>query len=261
MIHHFHGTPVWGDRGSVHKIAVRGAGAFVSMFRPDQLWASLEHAEEVGLDNGAFSYWKNGQKPDWQKFYAALDDVYDHPKLKFFVIPDVVEGGEEDNDFLIRRLPRAFRNKAAPVWHLHESLDRLWALCKEWPRVCLGSSGGFAVIRTKAWHDRMHQAFHTIARAGGCTLVHGLRMLDGRVLGNYPLATADSTNLACNVPKFNVKYPEITRQILEADYCRGLTGTEKKVLVLRGRCAILKQAIETVKPPTISEWLENKEAP
>jgi len=261
MIHHFHGTPVWGDRGSVHKIAVRGAGAFVSMFRPDQLLASLEHAMEVGIDNGAFSYWKNGKKPDWLKFYAALDDVYDNPKLKFFVIPDVVEGGEYDNDFLIRRLPRVFRDKAAPVWHLHEGLDRLGNLCKDWPRVCLGSSGEFSVIRTNAWHARMHQAFNVIAKLNQGNLIHGLRMLDGRVLGQYPLNTADSTNLACNVPKFNVKYPELTRQILEADYCRGLTETEKKVLVLRGRCAILKQAIEAVKPPTINEWLRNNKAP
>lgn len=71
-------------------------------------------------------------------------------------------------------------------------------------------------------------------------MIHGLRMLDGRVLGNYPLTTADSTNLACNVPKFKVKYPELTRQILEADYCRGLSEREKKALVLRNRCAVLK---------------------
>lgn len=258
MIHHFHGTPVWGDRGSVHKIAVSGAGAFVSMYRPDQLSVSLEYAEEVGLDNGAFSYWKNGEKPDWQKFYAGLDDIYDHPKLKFFVIPDVVDGGEADNDFLIYRLPRAFRDKAAPVWHLHESLGRLAALCRDWPRICLGSSREFAVIRTAAWHERMHQAFRVIAEAGQGTLTHGLRMLDGRVLGNYPLNTADSTNLACNVPKFNVKYPELTRQILSADYCRGLTEAEKKALVLRGRCAILKRAIESVRPPTLEQWLKTK---
>lgn len=257
MIHHFHGTPVWGDKGSVHRIAVSGAGACVSHYRPDQLRASLEYASEVMLDNGAFSYWKNGQNPEWMRFYEALDEVYDHPRLKFFVIPDVVEGGEEDNDFLIRRIPGAFRDKAAPVWHLHESLERLARLCDNWERVCLGSSGEYAVIRTEAWHRRMNEAFDTIY-ATRAVAVHGLRMLDGRVLGRYPLTTADSTNLACNVPKFKVKYPELTRQILEADYCEGLSEEEKKSLVLRNRCAVLKAAIEKVKPPDINKW---KEAP
>lgn len=31
--------------------------------------------------------------------------------------------------------------------------------------------------------------------------IHGLRMLDVRVLGMYPFASADSTNVAVNVPK------------------------------------------------------------
>ena len=39
--HHFHGTPVWGSAGDVHRIAVSGAGAFVSYVRPDQILASL----------------------------------------------------------------------------------------------------------------------------------------------------------------------------------------------------------------------------
>lgn len=261
MIHHFHGTPIWGDKGSVHRIAVSGAGAFVSMYRPDQLEVSLSFAEEVALDNGAFSYWKNGQMPDWYTFYENLDSVYDRPNLKFFVIPDVVEGGESDNDLLIRRLPKAFRSKATPVWHLHESIDRLVELCNEWPRVCFGSSGQYAVIRTAAWHQRMEQAFAAIYRTNDFkTKIHGLRMLDGRVLGNYPLHTADSTNLACNVPKFKVKYPELTRRIEEADYCVGLTDIERKAVILRNRCAVLKGAIEKVKPPSIDDWLNKKPA-
>ncbi|EPS8079301.1 hypothetical protein ACVHV4_004653, partial [Salmonella enterica subsp. enterica serovar Braenderup] len=116
----------------------------------------------------------------------------------------------------------------------------------------------FATIRTARWHARMTEAFLAIANAGLQPDIHGLRMLDGRVLGNYPLTTADSTNLACNVPKFKVKYPELTRQILEADYCRGLIEKEKKALVLRNRCAVLKGAIEAVKPPTMEEWLTKK---
>lgn len=252
---HYHGTPVWGDAGNVHRIAVNGAGAFVSYARADQLAASLMFANSVAIDNGAFSAWKRGLVIDWQQFYQWLIPHYHHPKLSFFVIPDVVEGGEADNDALILTMPRLFRNKAVPVWHLHESLNRLVELCRSWPRVCFGSSGQYATIRTQLWHRRMTEAFETIyCKHNFTTQVHGLRMLDGRVLGNYPLATADSTNLACNVPKFEVKYPELTKTIREADYAKNLSEVELKAVILKSRCAILKNSIEAVSPPSIADW-------
>lgn len=253
---HYHGTPIWGDTGTTHRIAASGAGAFVSYVRPDQLAASMKYATAVAIDNGAFSAWKRGLVIDWGKFYQWLIPHYYHQKLSFFVIPDVVEGGEADNDALIAKLPPCFRDKASPVWHLHESLDRLVELCREWPRVCFGSSGQYAVIRTELWHRRMQEAFEVIyCKHSFKTLIHGLRMLDGRVLGNYPLATADSTNLACNVPKFNSKYPDLTLAIQEADYARHLSEKELKATILNGRCAILKNSIEAVRPPSISVWI------
>ncbi|EAB9928074.1 hypothetical protein D7O28_18465 [Salmonella enterica subsp. enterica] len=259
---HYHGTPVWGDAGNVHRIAVTGAGAFVSYARPDQLAASIKYALSVAIDNGAFSAWKRGLVIDWQQFYQWLIPHYHHPKLSFFVIPDVVEGGEADNDALIAKLPRCFKDKAAPVWHLHESLHRLVELCREWPRVCFGSSGEYATIRIQLWHRRMSEAFETIyCKHSFSTQVHGLRMLDGRVLGNYPLATADSTNLACNVPKFEVKYPELTKAIREADYAKNLSEDELKAVILKRRCAILKNTIEAVSPPSIASWLSKGLAP
>lgn len=256
MIHHFHGTPIWGCAGEVHRIAARGAGAFVSYIRPDQLNASLLYASEVGIDNGAFSAWRRHIPIDWRQFYQWLLSYYHHDKVTFFVIPDVVDGGEADNDRLIKELPPMLRGKAAPVWHLHESIERLVHLCEECPRVCFGSSGEYAVIRTAAWHRRMEQAFEAIyAKRSLKTKIHGLRMLDGRVLGKYPLTTADSTNLACNVPKFNTKYPELTRSIREADYTRGLSEDEVKALILKGRCAILKNSIESVIPPPVDVYI------
>ncbi|WOX40006.1 hypothetical protein R3983_01085, partial [Serratia marcescens] len=79
------------------------------------------------------------------------------------------------------------------------------------------------------------------------TKIHGLRMLDGRVLGNYPLSSADSTSLACNVPKTKQKYPELTRKLFEL----GCSDDEIKA----GRCAILKGAIEKVVPPSQEKWM------
>lgn len=258
MIHHFHGSPIWGGAGSVCKIAVAGAGSFVSFERPDQIELSLESAIKLGIDNGAFSHWKknNADRQDWTGFYSWLMRYYHNVKTEFFVIPDVIEGGEEENDRLIRELPSMFREKAAPVWHLYESLERLVRLCKEWPRVCFGSSGQYAVIRTKLWHHRMTEAFTEIyIKHQLQTKIHGLRMLDGRILGNYPLDTADSTNLACNVPKTEMKYPELTRAIRYAECNRRLSPSELKKVILEGRCAVLKNAIESVKPPTPEQWV------
>ncbi|VTT26659.1 Uncharacterised protein [Klebsiella pneumoniae] len=255
-VHHFHGTPIWGGGGEVHRIAVAGAGAFVSDYRPDQLAVSLEHAITVGLDNGAYSAWKKEIHLDWGDFYYRLDEIYDNPKLGFFVIPDVIVGGERENDALIKAMPLRFSEKAAPTWHLHESINRLIELCRNWPRVCFGSSGQYAVIRTKHWHARMKEAFTAIYVENNFqTKIHGLRMLDGRVLGNYPLDSADSTNLACNIPKFDCKYPEITRTVREADYSEKLSAEDLKALILKTRCAILKNTVEKVTPPSISEWV------
>lgn len=247
-VHHYHGTPIWGQSGKVLRLAVTGAGAFVSFARMDQIKACFEHAEKIGFDNGAFSAWKRGIIIDWSKFYRKVEELYDNDKLEFFVIPDVIEGGETDNDDLISKLPAHLRGKAAPVWHLHESIERLVELCENWPRVCFGSSGEYAVIRTKQWHQRMMQAFGEIyIRRGLQTKIHGLRMLDGRIVGNYPLHTADSTNLACNVAKFNVKYPKLTQDVLDAGYGQDM--------VLPHRCVVMKGAIEAVKPPTPADWV------
>ncbi len=30
---HYHGTPIWGNKGEVLKVAIKGAGAFVSYWR------------------------------------------------------------------------------------------------------------------------------------------------------------------------------------------------------------------------------------
>lgn len=269
---HFHGTPVWGNKGEVLNVATKNGGAFVSFARPDQIDACLNHCKEIGIDNGAFSIWKSGLTIDWAKeFYPWLLKYYFHPKVKFFIIPDVIEGTEEENDQLINQVPKIFLNKAVPVWHLHESIERLVRLCKKWPRVAFGSSGQYSTIRTKAWHSRMNEAFEAIE--GINVKIHGLRMLDGRVLGNYPLDTADSTNLACNIPKWIAKYPHIGLNILKRSHSFSLLiehvelnsafkiikkkkYVQEKILsqidkseLLIHRAAVLRGAIESVTPP------------
>jgi hypothetical protein len=48
----------------------------------------------------------------------------------------------------------------APVWHLHESLDRLRRLCDYTNRVCFGSSGAYAT-------RRVEEAFNAISDPAG----------------------------------------------------------------------------------------------
>lgn len=258
MVIHYHGTPIWGNKGEVLAACVRGGGAFVSYARPDQIKQCLNQADSVGIDNGAFSAWKRGLEINWTEFYQWLGRYYHHKSVSFFIIPDTITGTEEENDHLINSVPSMFIGKAVPVWHLHESIDRLIRLCKRFDRVAFGSSGKYATIRTKEWHARMKEAFFSMRDQGvSDTKIHGLRMLDGRVLGSYPLTTADSTNLACNVPKYKVKYSMLGAHIRERVPFTKTDENELKVY----RAASMRNAIEKVEPPTMVEWLHfNKQA-
>lgn len=279
MTTHFHGSPITGGKGSfVASVAHNGAGAFVSYAHPQQIKVAFESADTVCLDNGAFSKNNTGRETNWRGFYEEfLPQWIENEKLRFFVIPDDISGDERLNDQLIEQLPVDLKHKACPVWHMHEPVERLVRLCNEWEYVCIGSSGEYFSIRSTKWKSRMEEAFLKLYKTGYSAKIHGLRMLDGRVLGNYPLNQADSTNLAINVGKFKAKYIDLT---IEA--CRMQTHPSKWVStndpeiayqtllknggsreeMLGQRCAVLKQCIESVKPPTIEEWIakmkENK---
>jgi len=121
-----------------------------------------------------------------------------HPGFDFAVIPDVIDGSEKENDDLIDQWP--FGTHGSPVWHVHESIDRLIKLCKKWPRVCLGSSGEYSSIGKIKWWLRMDEAFAAICDKDHqpITKLHGLRILDPAIFQHIPLKSGDSTNLARN---------------------------------------------------------------
>lgn len=198
----YHGLPIWPNTAAAR--AISGGHAFVSFHRPDQLALALECASSIAVDNGAFSAWKSGEPiTDWQPFYEWVAELHRYPQFDFAVIPDVIDGDEAANDTLLLEWP--WRETAphigAPVWHLHESLERLERLSLAWPRVCLGSSGDFSAIGTQAWWNRMAEAMDVVCDKAGrpvCKL-HGLRMLNPDVFTRFPFASADSTNIAQNV--------------------------------------------------------------
>jgi hypothetical protein len=199
---HYHGLPITPATAAAR--AITSGHAFISFRHPDQLSLALDVCQSFAVDNGAFSAWRSGNPvAKWSLFYEWVAELHRYPSFDFAVIPDVIDGDEAANDALLAEWP--WRERApwvgAPVWHLHESLDRLERIALSWPRVCLGSSGEFATIGTSAWYQRMAEAMNVVCDRDGrpACKIHGLRMLDPNVFTRFPFASADSTNIGRNI--------------------------------------------------------------
>lgn len=189
---HYHGTPIT-PLAALYELA--GRCFCVSYARPEQVRYAHELGQSVMLDNGAFTFWRKGGVPDWPGYYAWCERWLEH-QTTWAVIPDVIDGGEEENDRLIAEWPHGRRG--APVWHMHESIERLVRLAGEWPLVCIGSSGDYAVLETPRWHHRMEHAFNALCPDGlPTTRLHMLRGM-AQAGGPYPFFSVDSTDIAQN---------------------------------------------------------------
>lgn len=194
MTLHFHGTPIT-PMSVLGKLA--GRCFCVSFARPDDVERCHRIGQAVMLDNGAFTYWRKKRPTDWPGYYRWCERWLAF-HTTWAVIPDVIDGDVDDNDHrLIREWP--FGERGAPVWHLHEPLDRLLELCNAWPRVCIGSSGEFAIVGSESWHRRMEAVFNALCPTSSAPPVW-LHMLRGMALsdGPYPFASLDSTDVAQN---------------------------------------------------------------
>jgi hypothetical protein len=166
----------------------------VSYARPDDLKRCLKIGQSLMLDNGAFSAKTRGLPFDRDGFYAWVEPLLVHPH--WGVVPDVIDGSEDEQREMVKSWP--FRKEMGiPVWHLGLSISYLIELCDTWGRVCFGSAGEFWQIGTTKWCHRMDEAFNALVNAYGRQIpwVHGMRML-GQSSGPWPLASADSTNVA-----------------------------------------------------------------
>ncbi len=191
---HYHGTPI-SPRAVLGKLA--GRCFCVSYAAPQDVAVCHEIGQSVMLDNGAFSFWRQGKATDWHGYYDWAERWLEHPTT-WAVIPDVIDGAEEDNDRLLiqwfqRRLP-----KGAPVWHMHEPIDRLKRLAHGYERVCIGSSGQYATVGDDRWRRRMDEAMNALCGSGPVPV--WLHMLRGMALSGseYPFASVDSTDVARN---------------------------------------------------------------
>jgi hypothetical protein len=175
----------------------------VCFAHPEQLGVALDVCQSFAVDNGAFIAWRKG-KPieDWELYYQWVAEVHRYPQFDFAVIPDVIDGDEEANDALIDQWPwkDSKPHVGAPVWHMHESLDRLDRLSK-WPRICIGSSGEYDKVGSGRWYARMLEVMGVLCNRDGlpCCKIHGLRMLNPDVFTRFPFSSADSTNIGRNI--------------------------------------------------------------
>jgi hypothetical protein len=199
----YHGTPCGATREDVARF-LAGRHALIPWVRPEDIGTAAEVCQSFCLDNSAFSAWKSGEPiTDWSGYYEWVDLWRRHPGFDFAIMPDVIDGTAADNDALLREWP--WEDYGVPVWHLHESRERLRMLCDVFPRVALGSSGKWATPGTEGWWRRMAEVMEAACDSDGRPLakLHGLRMLDPAIFHRLPLASADSTNAVRNSSGFS----------------------------------------------------------
>lgn len=205
MTIHYHGTPI-----TPRIVLEELPGRFfcISWRRSDDIDWCHKFAQGNMIDNSAWSIWQERMKAVaagkrvaemdgsfWMRFYEWVDQWIAYPTT-WAVIPDVIMGDAEQNDELIRQWPHG--DRGAPVWHMHEPIDRFKRLCDEWPRVCIGSPAEYRVVGAENWHRRMHEAMNAICKTGRVsTWLHMLRGMNAARWG-YPFASVDSTDVARN---------------------------------------------------------------
>lgn len=166
--------------------------------RPDDIGLAASLCASFVIDNGAYTIWKRGGAVDCPAYVEFVEAWCRHPAFDWALIPDVIEGDEAENDALLAGWPQDIRG--VPVWHFHESIERLVELADHWDTVALGSSGDWPTPGTSGWWSRVGEAMGAICSDDGkpaCRL-HGLRMMSADIFTRLPLSSADSTNVVRN---------------------------------------------------------------
>lgn len=203
---HYHGTPLT-PRSELMKMA--GKHFCVSYATPQDADWCLAHGQSVMWDNGAFSAYTKGKAFDPQAFAQWVAPRIGHPH--WAVVPDVIDGGVEEQRELIAQWPHD-KWLSAPVWHMALPIDWLLQLASEWPRICFGSSGAYWQVGSEAWERRCDEAWNALTRRGLRPWVHMMRGLD--LCGDrWPFASADSVNVARNYKSRRVCPERMARRI------------------------------------------------
>lgn len=197
MAIHYHGTPIT----PAAQLARMGGEHFcVSFANPQNADVCEQIAQSVLWDNGAFSFRERPNPLDERALYEWLESRLYHPH-RAVVLDKIPMPGQhgtsvDDQRAMVRRWPFP-RDLSWPVWHLDKPFDYLLELADEWPGVCLGSAGKYWEVGSVTWERRMEAVLEYVSqRRTRMPWLHGLRML-GQI-GAWPLASADSTNVAQN---------------------------------------------------------------
>ena len=180
------------------------------------------------IDNGAFSAWKANMKCGgnvvfdaqyWSAYYEFVTK-WIRPESDWFVIPDVIDAGTQEQDALIRECPSELMPYASPVWHMDEPISRLLGLCERFDRVCVGSTAEYAVVGSEDWRARMDDAFDELVGVfGNVPRIHMLRGMQCLLpTYDYPFFSVDSTDIGRNhnrLKRFGERYMWAVRQKID----------------------------------------------
>jgi hypothetical protein len=201
-----HGTPITPRRLLPE---LRGGSFCVSFADPRDLDSCIQLQGEDGmlmLDNGAFSHWRAGKgQIDRNAFFAWANAAQDRCAVAVAVVPDVIEGSEEQNwleaAYAVRELSD-YPERLMFCWHMNDSLDQLERACRLFNFVAIGSCAEFDIQRDRqAYLARLREANHVInmveaiyKRRPWIHLMRGLAVLKDAIR----FQSADSTNIARN---------------------------------------------------------------
>jgi hypothetical protein len=158
------------------------------------------------LDNGAFSHWRKGNgKIDRLAFFNWANDIQARCDVAVAVIPDVIQGSEEENwmeaAVAVRDLSD-FPERLAFCWHMNDSLEQLTKAARLFNVVCIGSCAEYDVqTNRQGYFARLREASavldyveHFYGRRPWVHLMRGVAVLKNAVR----FESADSTNVARN---------------------------------------------------------------
>lgn len=187
---------------------LKGASFCVSYGTREKLGKQLDQAIElVGedsillVDNGAFTHWKSGgaMTPEYiEGFEVWAQDILDRCPQAIAVIPDVIGGTMQQNAELIESTGLDL-DRAMPIWHMHEPISYLTALCDRFGYIGFGSTAD--APGSEKWNARIQEAFAAIdawVRDTGepRPRIHMMRAQSFAHL--YGFDSSDSTNVAVN---------------------------------------------------------------
>lgn len=160
------------------------------------------------VDNGAFSAWTKGIEIDWREFETWAAAIARVCPQAIIVAPDVIDGSEDENNELLTDFIGGMGmehdvdiERIMPVWHMHESLRRLEYLAESYQFLAIGSSGEFADPKTKAWAERIREAwsvFDELEATGAYRRPHVHMMRAQQQHTAFDFDSSDSTNVARN---------------------------------------------------------------